>query len=95
MSLNNLIKVGAVALPKVEQAAAWMIGQGPIIEHPELPVWVLRTLVGQNRVARLRRGVDAGAELAKSYPQREAVRFALEKLTTPDHHAVGAVGLGP
>ncbi|HBI45131.1 MAG TPA: hypothetical protein DDY78_20075 [Planctomycetales bacterium] len=39
--------------------------------------------------------VDSGAELAKSYPQREAVRFALEKLTTPDHHAVGAVGLGP
>jgi len=59
MSLNNLIKVGAVALPKVEQAAAWMIGQGPIIEHPELPVWVLRTLVGQNRVARLRRGMYA------------------------------------
>jgi predicted transcriptional regulator of viral defense system len=59
MSLNNLLKVGAVTLPKVEQAAAWMIGQGPIIEHPELPAWVLRTLVGQNRVARLRRGVYA------------------------------------
>jgi len=59
MSINNLLKVGAVALPKVEQAAAWMIGQGPIIEHPELPAWVLRTLVGQNRVARLRRGVYA------------------------------------
>jgi predicted transcriptional regulator of viral defense system len=59
MSLDKLLKVGAVALPKVEQAAAWMIGQGPIIEHPELPAWVLRTLVGQNRVARLRRGVYA------------------------------------
>jgi len=59
MSLNKLLKVGAVALPKVEQAAAWMIEQGPIIEHPELPPWVLRTLVGQNRVARLRRGVYA------------------------------------
>jgi predicted transcriptional regulator of viral defense system len=59
MSLNNLLKVGAVALPKVEQAAAWMIGQGPIIEHPELPAWVLRTLVRQHRVARLRRGVYA------------------------------------
>lgn len=59
MSLNNLLKVGAVSLPKVEQAAAWMITQGPIIEEPELPAWVLRTLVGQNRVARLRRGVYA------------------------------------
>lgn len=59
MSLNKLLKVGAVALPKVEQAAAWMIEQGPIIENPELPVWVLRTLVKQNRVARLRRGVYA------------------------------------
>jgi len=59
MSLNNLLKVGAVALPKVEQAAAWMIEQGPVIEHPELPAWVLRTLVGQNRIARLRRGVYA------------------------------------
>ena len=59
MSLNNLLKVGVVALPKVEQAAAWMIGQGPIVEHPELPAWVLRTLVGQNRVVRLRRGVYA------------------------------------
>lgn len=59
MSLHNLLKVGAVALPKVEQAAAWMIEQGPIVEHPELPAWVLRTLVGQNRVARLRRGVYA------------------------------------
>lgn len=59
MSLNNLLKVGAVALPKVEQAAAWMIEQGPIIEDPQLPAWVLRTLVRQNRVARLRRGVYA------------------------------------
>lgn len=59
MSLNNLLKVGLVALPKVEQAAAWMIQQGPVIENPELPTWVLRTLVGQNRVARLRRGVYA------------------------------------
>lgn len=36
-----------------------MIGQGPIIEHPELPAWVLRALVRQNRVVRLRRGVYA------------------------------------
>lgn len=70
MSLNNLLKVGAVALPKVEQAAAWMIEQGPILENPRLPAWVLRTLVRQNRVARLRRGVyavpDAGGALRLS-----------------------------
>lgn len=59
MSLTNLLKVGAVALSKVEQAAAWMIEQGPVIENPELPTWVLRTLVRQNRIARLRRGVYA------------------------------------
>ena len=59
MSLNTLLKVGAVALPKVEQAAAWMITQGPIVEHPDLPAWVLRRLVGQNRVARLRRDMYA------------------------------------
>lgn len=70
ISLHDLLKVGAVALPKVEQAAAWMIEEGPIIEHPELPAWVLRTLVGQNRVVRLRRGVyvvpDAQGQLRLS-----------------------------
>jgi hypothetical protein len=35
------------------------------------------------------------AEPAKSYPQREAVRRALDKLTAPDHRAIGAAGLGP
>jgi hypothetical protein len=35
------------------------------------------------------------AKPAKSYPQREAVRRALEKLTTPEDRAVGAAGLGP
>ncbi len=64
MSLNNLLKLGAVSLPKIEQAAAWLIENGPVIEHPALPAWILRALVKQNRVARLRRGVYAVPDAA-------------------------------
>lgn len=59
MSVNNLLKLGAINLPKVEQAAAWLIKNAPLVESPQLPMWVLRTLVRQNRIARLRRGVYA------------------------------------
>jgi HEAT repeats len=38
---------------------------------------------------------DTGTKPANSYPQREAVRFALEKLTPSDDCTIGAVGLGP
>lgn len=59
MSLHRLLKVGQVALPKVEQAVAWMIEHGPIIEDPRLPPWVLHSLARQNRIVRLRQGVYA------------------------------------
>lgn len=59
MSLNRSLKLGQVALPKVEQAMAWMIEQGPTIENPGLPPWVLHALARQNRVVRLRQGVYA------------------------------------
>ena len=80
MSLNTLLKVGAVSLPKVEQAAAWMIEHGPIIENPELPTWVLRTLVRQNRIARLRRGVYA---VPDAQGQLRLSPFAVGELVEP------------
>lgn len=57
MKLDDLITTGAVWLPKIEQAYAWLVENGPVVAEPELPKWVLHELVAGGRILRLRRGV--------------------------------------
>jgi predicted transcriptional regulator of viral defense system len=57
MSVNNLEKVGLIKRPQIEQAMAWLIEHGPLVEKPQLPAWMLKQLVRENRIARLRRGL--------------------------------------
>lgn len=57
MSVNNLEKVGLVRMPQVEQAMAWLVEHGPLVRKPPIPAWMLKYLVKENRIARLRRGL--------------------------------------
>lgn len=43
--------------PKIEQAMAWLVDNGPLLEGPQLPAWILHDLVKDGRIARPRRGL--------------------------------------
>ena len=53
----NLYELGLVVAPKVEQAMAWLVENGPVHVDPQLPIWMRKALVNDRRIARLRRGV--------------------------------------
>jgi len=55
MDLTNLHERNLIAVPQQEQALAWLIANGPLVERPPLPMTVLRNLVRQQRLVRLRR----------------------------------------
>lgn len=57
MDSQKLIEDGLIRLPLIEQAMEWLVANGPVIEHPELPPWVLKRLVHQRRILRLRGGL--------------------------------------
>ncbi len=57
MNSHNLYESGLVSAPKLEQAMAWLVEHGPLHIEPELPSWILKTLVNVGRIARVRRGV--------------------------------------
>jgi len=57
MNLNNLHDSRVVSLPKQEQGLAWLIERGPLVADPPLPAWMLKALVSERRVLRLRRGL--------------------------------------
>ena len=46
-----------IAVPQKEQALAWMIEEGPLVEPTGLPMIALRSLVAQQRILRLRNGL--------------------------------------
>lgn len=56
MDLTSLHDRNLIAVPQQEQALAWLIRNGPLVEEPQLPMTVLRALVAQERLLRLRRG---------------------------------------
>ncbi len=57
MHSHNLYESGLVVAPKLEQAMAWLVAHGPLHVEPALPNWILKALVNDGRIARLRRGV--------------------------------------
>jgi len=57
VDINSLYESNMIAIPQKEQALAWMIGEGPLVEEPGLPMPALRSLVAQQRIVRLRRGL--------------------------------------
>jgi len=57
MSLNNLHELDIVAVAKKEQALAWLIENGPVLEEPALPAWILHQLAAEDRILRRRRGL--------------------------------------
>lgn len=57
MNGDSLHETGLYKHPLVEQAMRWLVENGPLVDEPELPYWILRQLVAQQRVLRLRRGL--------------------------------------
>ncbi len=57
MNVNISYKLGLSRKPKLEQSMDWLVQNGPLIENPSLPAWILKRLVRTKRIARLRRGL--------------------------------------
>jgi predicted transcriptional regulator of viral defense system len=57
MALQILHESGIVRVNRLEQAMAWMVGQGPLVENPKVPSWIVKSLVRTKRIARLRKGL--------------------------------------
>lgn len=57
MNLSILHDRRIIALDKTEQAMAWLVQNGPLVADPPLPLWVLKALVADRRILRLRRGL--------------------------------------
>src|SRR6266516_1172321 len=57
VKVDNVYESGLLRPAKIEQAMAWLIEHGPLLEEPPLPWWMLRDLVRAGRIARVRRGL--------------------------------------
>jgi predicted transcriptional regulator of viral defense system len=57
MTSYNLYESGLITPPKLEQAMAWLVEHGPLHVEPALPSWILKALVNDGRIARVRRSV--------------------------------------
>ena len=57
MDITSLYESNIIAVPQKEQALAWMIEEGPLVQDPGLPMPALRSLVAQQRILRLHRGL--------------------------------------
>lgn len=57
MDINSLYESRLIALPQKEQGLAWLIEHGPLVSNPPLPMAVLRSLVTDKRILRLRKGL--------------------------------------
>jgi predicted transcriptional regulator of viral defense system len=68
MDLNSLYEHNLLALPQQEQALAWLIENGPLVDEPPLPMTVLRNLVKRQRLVRLRRGLYLAPTPAAQLP---------------------------
>jgi Transcriptional regulatory protein, C terminal len=83
-----------IAVDKTEQAMAWLISQGPVVEHPPLPAWITKKLVAARRIMRLRRDAylvpDASGRLP-SLPR--AMNLLDPSCYVSGHGALAAQGL--
>jgi len=57
MNIDYLYEKGIVGLTKQEQGLAWLIENGPLVSEPALPRWMIESLVNNQRILRLRRGL--------------------------------------
>lgn len=57
MNLSVLHENRVIAVAKTEQGLAWLIENGPVVADPPLPAWMLKALVADRRILRLRRGL--------------------------------------
>lgn len=57
MNLSILYENRIIAVAKTEQGLAWLIEYGPVVADPPLPTWMLKALVADRRILRLRRGL--------------------------------------
>lgn len=57
MKQYNENELGLTRTPKLEQAMAWLVDNGPVHQNPALPAWMLHDLVAAERIANVRRGV--------------------------------------
>ena len=94
MDLDNLLEQHLIAVPKKEQAMAWLIERGPLVVEPPLPSWILENLVADRRIMRLRRGAYLVPEVSWGLPSLPRTMNLLD----PDgyvsgHGALTAQGL--
>lgn len=57
MDINKLHDSNLISIAQQEQALAWLIEQGPVIENPPVSMALLRNLVKRHRLIRLRNGL--------------------------------------
>jgi len=50
-------KTGLTRIPQIEQAMAWLVEAGPLVENPPIPAKLLYRLANQKRILRLRRSL--------------------------------------
>ena len=68
MDINSLHENTIIAVAQKEQALAWMVTEGPLLEDPPLPMTALRALVADQRILRLRRGLYLAPRLDGRLP---------------------------
>jgi predicted transcriptional regulator of viral defense system len=72
MNHHSLYDVGLLRIPVLEQAMAWLVENGPLVAHPNLPAWTLKALVKDRRIVRLRRGLYLVPDRDGHLPSLEA-----------------------
>lgn len=89
MDIDNLHERRLIAVGKKEQAMAWLVEYGPLHVDPPLPNWMLRHLVAEKRILRLRRGVYLAPRTDGALP---ALPEAIQ-LLNPDGYITGHAAL--
>jgi predicted transcriptional regulator of viral defense system len=57
MDVMSPYKTGLARIPQIEQAMAWLVEAGPLVENPLIPPNLMARLVAQGRILRLRRSL--------------------------------------
>ena len=94
MNLDNLHERHLITVKKTEQAMAWLVEQGPLVQDPPLPTWITESLVASRRIMRLRRGVYLVPEASGRLPSLSRAMNLLDPVGyVSGHGALAAQGL--
>lgn len=87
--VGNLHQTGILRLSQIEQAMAWLVESGPLVEKPPIPQKMLERLTNQHRIVRLRRGLYMVQRPDRTIPGPAAT----SGLVFPDGYITGLAAL--